>query len=55
MYIPKINNSPLNIGIDAGSTTLKVVVTDKDHHIVYKNTAAIMLILQVRSTKCCRN
>lgn len=36
MYIPKINNSPLNIGIDAGSTTLKVVVTDKDHHIVYK-------------------
>ncbi len=29
-------NSPLNIGLDAGSTTLKVVVTDSSHQIVYK-------------------
>ena len=27
----------LNIGLDAGSTTLKVVVTDDNHNILYKN------------------
>ena len=29
-------NSLLNIGLDAGSTTLKVVVTDSNHHVIYK-------------------
>ena len=38
MYISNSSTEkkPLNIGIDAGSTTLKVVVSDKDNHIIYK-------------------
>ena len=32
----KTNENFLNIGIDAGSTTLKITATDTSHHIVYK-------------------
>ena len=33
-----INNKmgSINIGLDAGSTTLKVVVTDSEHRVIYK-------------------
>ena len=31
--------SVLNVGIDIGSTTIKVVVLDKERQIVYKNYA----------------
>ena len=34
---PSNSNKILNIGLDAGSTTLKVVVTDENHFIIYKS------------------